>query len=359
MVGKTFAVPRKLAHWGANCAVWCGLVLLGNAGFCEDQPATEAPAEQPAASVSFAKSAAADPADDAAERKALEDAVQEFADAFNKHDIQAVMARYTNNAELTDQGGKITRGTKALHETFTRVFNDQPHIKISLEVQSLRFLSPGVALEEGVSVMTSGDEHASAAHHDRYTVTHVKQDGKWFIAAARDWAPTPAGATEQLKQLEWLVGDWVDENSDTLVHTSYHWSEDHHFLFSKYQVQRAGQPAVEGLQRIGWDPQRQQLHSWTFDSAGKFSEGYWSRAGDTWVMKLTGVMADGRIRSATNILTKLGPDHATFQSRDRVIGNEVLPDLGAVPIVRKAPQPSLPKATEQTAKQPNKKSESK
>jgi hypothetical protein len=35
----------------------------------------------------------------------------------------------------------------------------------------------------------------------------------------------------------------------------------------------------------------------------------------------------------------LGKDRMTWQSRDRVVGDEVLPDSGEIPIVRKPPQP--------------------
>lgn len=359
MVGTRIGMPIRKAGWGAACLAWCGLTLVTNIGFSQEQKeAQESPAEKPVATepapttpaepapaVTFQKPEMADPTEDAAERKALEAAVEEFAKAFNEHDLKGIAAHYTTNAELTDQAGRITRGRGSIHEIFSKLFAEQPEIKIQLEVRALRFLSAELAVEEGVSTMTAGGPAVGLPPQvDRYTVTHIKHDGKWLIAGARDSAPPPVAAEEQIKQLEWLVGEWVDENSDTLVNTAYSWSEDRRYLLSKYSVHRAGQEPVGGIQRIGWDPQLKQLHSWTFDNSGGFSEGLWSRSGDQWIVKLTGVMGDGRVRSATNILTRLGPDHATFQSRDRVTGGEVLPDREPVPIVRKPPEPSLPKA---------------
>ena len=344
MVSRRIAMPDRLAGWGATCVAWSGLMLVGAVGFGQDAKETvEAKVEKPAAAVTFSQP---DPsiAIDEAERKSLEAAVEEFAKTFNAHNPKELAAWYTENAELTNQAGRVTRGQAAILASFEKLFAEQPQITMQLEVQSLRLLGPAVGVLEGISSMTIGEDANQEAHRDRYTITLAKQDGKWLIAAARDWAPPPPTSEEQLKQLEWLVGDWVDENSDTLVRTTYHWSDDKRYLFSKYTVQRQGQPAVEGLQRIGWDPQLRQLHSWTFDNAGGFTEGLYSRAGDRWVIKLTGVLGDGRIRSATNILTRLGPDHATFQSRDRVTGGEVQPDYEPVPIVRKPPQPSVPKA---------------
>lgn len=350
MVGKRFGMPGRLACWGATCLTWCGLMLIGSTGFGEDQKEpTEKPKETvaketPVDVVTFAKVEGTDATENAEERQAVEKAILDFANEFNAHNLEAVAAHYSSQAEITDIGGKVTRGRDAIHGVFEKLFKEQPEIKIQLSVQSLRFLSPELAIEDGTSTMTSGSGAAQTAHQDRYTVTHVKHDGKWLIGGARDWAPTPLSAEAQLQQLDWLVGEWVDENSDTLVHTTYYWSEDKRYLFSKYSVQRAGQPRTEGLQRIGWDPHRQQLHSWTFNNTGGFTEGLWSRSGDHWIVKITGVLGDGRVRSATNILTRHGPDHASYQSRDRINGGEVQPDLAPVPIVRKPPQPSLPKS---------------
>lgn len=310
----------------------------------EEKPAD--PVEKPAApqaDVTFLKSETADAAPESADEVAVKDAIKAFAEAFNSHDAKAVAAQFTSLAELENQVGHVTKGNAPIYEVFHKLFTENPKIKLQLEIQSIRFLSPELSIEEGISTMSGGGAEGVEAppHQDRYTITHIKQEGKWLVASARDWPPPPPTAAQQLQQLAWLVGDWVDENSSTTVHTSYHWSKDNRYLMSRYSVKREGRDPVEGLQRIGWDPQARQLRSWTFDSVGGFSEGLWSRAGDQWIIKLSGVTADGQIRSATNILTRLSDDHATYQSRDRVIGSEVMPDLDPVPIVRKAPEPGI------------------
>ncbi|MDB5339049.1 MAG: hypothetical protein JWN70_4668 [Planctomycetaceae bacterium] len=280
-----------------------------------------------------------------ADELAVQDAIKGFADAFNAHDAKVVAARFTELAELENGAGHVTRGNTHILEAFTKLFTEHPKVNLHLEIHSIRFLSSGLAVEEGFSTMTGGGaegEH-SAPHVDRYTITHVKQEGAWLVASARDWPAPPPTAEQQLQQLAWLIGDWVDENSSTTVHTNYHWSKDNRYLMSRYEVKREGQPPVEGLQRIGWDPEARQLRSWTFDSLGGHSQGLWSRHDNRWIVKLTGVMADGQVRSSTNVLTRLSDDHATYQSRDRTIGSELLPDHEPVPIVRKAPEPMFPK----------------
>lgn len=90
---------------------------------------------------------------------------------------------------------------------------------------------------------------------------------------------------EHLKQLEWMVGHWVDEGDDSVTETTCEWSEDKNFLLRKFTISIDGKQAMKGVQRIGWDPPSRQIRSWVFDSAGGFAEGLWSRVGDYWVVK--------------------------------------------------------------------------
>ena len=77
-------------------------------------------------------------------------------------------------------------------------------------------------------------------------------------------------------QLEWLVGDWVDEGDHGVVHTTCRWSDDKSFLLREFTIKVPGQPISSGAQRIGWDAGREQFRSWVFDSDGGHSEGLWT-----------------------------------------------------------------------------------
>ena len=85
-----------------------------------------------------------------------------------------------------------------------------------------------------------------------------------------------------------------------------------------------GQPVLSGTQRIGWDPLRRQFKTWIFDSEGGHGEGYWTRNGDQWVIKVEGVRQDGQPASATNIITRLGKDRTSWQSVDRTLGGAAI-----------------------------------
>lgn len=96
---------------------------------------------------------------------------------------------------------------------------------------------------------------------------------------------------------------------------------------------------MTGSQRIGWDPLAKQIRSWVFDSQGGFGDGLWTRDGDQWTVKLNGVRRDGKVASATNVYLHVSKGRAVFESRDRVVGGEAMPDSGAIPIVRQPPKP--------------------
>ena len=155
--------------------------------------------------------------------------------------------------------------------------------------------------------------------------------------------PTPE---EQLKQLQWLIGDWVDESPEALVMTSYRWTDNQCYILSEFKVQIAGRPVMTGTQRIGWDPLAKTIRSWVFDSEGGFGEGNWTRDGNRWIVKRTGVTRDGKIASATNIITRVSKHRMTWQSRDRIVGGEKTPDIEEIPITRKPPlaQTNMPAA---------------
>jgi hypothetical protein len=211
---------------------------------------------------------------------------------------------------------------------------------MDLAVTSIRFLGPNLAVEDGTATVTHSPDEP--AQRGPYTMVHVGQEGRWLVASARDLPDESPTAEEQLKQLQWLIGDWVDESPDALVVTSYRWTDNQCYILSDFKVQTAGRPVMTGSQRIGWDPLAKNIRSWVFDSEGGFGEGIWTREGNRWIVKRTGVTRDGKIASGTNIITRVSRDRMTWQSRDRIVGGEKMPDMAAIPITRKAPAPRLP-----------------
>lgn len=277
------------------------------------------------------------PAGPTADEQAIRNTVAQFVAAFNAGDAHRIAALFTRQAEIVDEAGQATRGREEIERVFADQFRAQPGAKIDIQIGSIRLLGENAAIEEGVSTVMAAD--GAPPTPSRYTVNYVKQDGVWLMTSARDEADDESIATSELEALAWLVGDWVDESAAGTVKTTYRWTDNHKFLVGEFRMQVSGQPIMSGSQRIGWDPLAKQIRSWVFDSDGGFSEALWTQAGEQWIVKTSGVTRRGQAGSATNIYRQISRDRFSFESRDRTIGNQVLPHTGPLTVVRQAPPP--------------------
>jgi len=261
--------------------------------------------------------------------------VRKFTEAFNKRDIPAVLKLFTEDCELTEADGTTVNGLKELEEELKDTFEDDPNVKISVSVESLRQVTPDVIIEEG-STTFFPDGKTLTAETD-YQATHVKKGDRWLMTRVRSFDRKVLSPYDQLRELEWLVGDWIDESNDSLVESSYRWDANKTFLLQDFTVRIKGQKALTGTQRIGRDPLSKQIRAWAFDSEGGYAESMWSNVDDSWVIKGKGVRTDGTVVTVTNQITQLGKDRMRFESVDRIAGEERMPNLSVI-VVRKPPQ---------------------
>jgi uncharacterized protein (TIGR02246 family) len=284
-----------------------------------------------------APTAGASSSEEAADEQAIRKTAADFETAYRAKDADAIARLYTSDGEIVDIDGTIVRGRGAITREFRKIFQMQPQGRMSVVIASIRLVAPGVAVEDGTTRLVSAPNQPPIL--GRYAVVHVKQEGRWQMASVRDLEPNSRAipASDRLKPLEFLIGDWVDEGDEALVATSYRWGDDRQCLLQDFAVKRAGRPLLKGTQRIGWDPLAQTIKSWAFDSAGGHSEGIWTWDRDHWVIKLTGVGAMGATSSATVLLTPLGRDAYRRQSTSRIMAGEALPNV-TVMIVRRPPE---------------------
>jgi len=331
---------RSITIFGILAVGTIALVATAHARQAEQkEQATKPAAEQkkaaPAAAKSEAPAKAA--ADHSADEAAIRAIVAAFAKAYNGHDAKAVAELFAPNARIVTEGDEVIEGREEIEQVFTATFADDPQTHIEVTISSIKFVGADLALEVG----STKTRHApgETPEYGKYTVLHFKRDGKWLMGLARDTEGEPPTNHDRLLPLEWLIGDWVDESPDAVVRTSYRWDDKKQFILGEFTVQVGGKPAMTGSQRIGWDPLAKQIRSWVFDSEGGFADGLWARDGDQWIVKLNGVRRDGKVASATNVYLRVSKDRAVFESRDRIVGGEAMPDSGAIPIVRQPPKP--------------------
>lgn len=140
---------------------------------------------------------------------------------------------------------------------------------------------------------------------------------------------------DELKSLDWMVGDWVDDDKDVDLTYTTDWDISHNFLLQHFSSQMGEGDEIQGEQIIGWDPAEKKVRSWVFDSDGGFGGSLWTQEGSNWrsIMKYT--LPDGRKASAIHVYTKIDDDSYTFASTNRNIGGEIFPDIGPFKIIRK------------------------
>jgi uncharacterized protein (TIGR02246 family) len=270
------------------------------------------------------------------DEQAIRKAVVAFVELYNAHNADGLVALFAPDARMTFRNGDEVNGREEIKQAFVQAFTDGPKSAVSVDVESIRFLTPDVAVEEGFTSLFPDGETVVA--QSRYTVLHLKKEGKWLMQSVRIVEEQSLSAYGELQPLEWLVGEWLDEGRDENVESIFRWDENKSFLLEEFQVVRDGEVVMKGTQRIGWDPQTKQVRSWTFDSAGGFGEAVWTPVEDRWVVKASAVTPGGVSASATRTLTRATADRVIWAATDRLAGDEQLPDI-AVTLVRKPPQP--------------------
>ncbi|MCI0682728.1 MAG: SgcJ/EcaC family oxidoreductase [Gemmataceae bacterium] len=274
-------------------------------------------------------------ADQAEDEAAIRKTVDSYAAAFNQRDAKALAAHWLPEAVYIDpDSGAQVVGRAAIEKHFAEVFKDLKKAKLAVAVESIRFISPHVALEQGTANIVGLDKEPTKSS---YAAIHVKRDGKWLLDRVTEKeAPTVMSHYDKLKDLEWLVGAWIDGDDDGGVETICKWAKNQNFLVRTFSVSARDQITVSGVQIIGWDPSAKRIRSWVFDSNGGFGEGLWTKKGKSWHIQTRDTLPGGQKSAAVNILTYVDQDSFTWQSVDRQAAGQLLPNIGEVTVVRKA-----------------------
>ena len=141
--------------------LWTGLIL-GGAGLAlaqDGKPAASLPG-QPTAE---AKSS---PEEQAIRTLAIALADDAFVRDYNKGDTKALVARFTEDAEVVEEDGARYRGHGLIEQRLAETFAASPGVKLQIDTDAIQFLSPDVVKAEGRTVVTpaKGSPEVREAH---------------------------------------------------------------------------------------------------------------------------------------------------------------------------------------------------
>jgi len=284
--------------------------------------------------------------------------MRSYLQAFNRHDAAALAAHWSPTGENLDlDSGESTNGRDAVHEVFSSLFEEDAGATIDIDVTSIRPLRDDVAVVDGVSRITFTDGTPSSS---RFSAVVVRQGGTWMLDTVRESStPLQAASSHPLDELAWLLGSWEDVSDGVTASTHGSWAANRSFLVRTHVVTGGASaaprplpgdggipdllPAGAGGSReiteiIGWDPDRREIRSWVFTSAGRVAEGSWSRDGDAWTVRLEcGTAGDGVFT-----LTRRGADELSCRTSSHALGDVMPPACDYVRTARAAPATTDP-----------------
>jgi len=273
------------------------------------------------------------PQENPQEEAALLKGAEAFVEAFHKGDAKAVAAFWTPDGDYMDQTGKHLKGRQAIEEAFQGFFAENKGMKLRIEIASIRVVTPEMAIEDGTTEVIPPD--GGPPSRARYTNVHVKKGAKWYLASVRSAPLVPPNNYEQLRVLDWAIGEWAsDPDKGEVSRASFAWSPEQNFIVSSHAVAFKDIFLGSGTQRIGWDPAANRIRSWTFEADGGFGEGSWTKQGGQWVIKTNSVLRDGKKLAATNVVTPVDANTITWQSKDRSVDGKPLPDTQEIRMKR-------------------------
>ena len=267
------------------------------------------------------------------EESAIRAVGEAYVEAYNRRDAAAVASYWSPEAVYVNRvTGQSVIGQQAISKQFEEAFASNDDQSLAVEIESIRLISPNVAVEQGAATFSS---NGSESDRMEYSAIYVRRDGKWLLDRVTDDEPMIEPSNQQhLQPLEWLIGTWVDADDQFEIRTVCSWTTNQNFITRTFSVTPDQRVELSGIQIIGWDAADKRIRSWTFDSAGGFAQGRWTKIGSQWHVHKQGVTAAGETTTAVNRLTVIDQDSFSLQSTQRTIGGELLPNIDEVIVVR-------------------------
>jgi uncharacterized protein (TIGR02246 family) len=263
--------------------------------------------------------------DRAADRAAVRARTQEFLKVVAQADAEGAAAFWTKTGEYAREELTI-RGRANIEKAYAEHLKQKPPGTVTVEGESIRFLSEDTAVQEGVFVVKRPNPAEST--RSSFSALYVRSGGRWYFGLLRE---TPEGPS--LQELAWLVGSWTFASDGAQTRMVVEWAEGNKHLVCRTTSEQDGETAT-ATQILAVHPATGALRSWTFESDGSLGEAVWSRGDKGWTAKVTSYNAEGDKVTATTVLTPVDENTFTFRSTDRTVDGEKAEDVGPVKVTR-------------------------
>lgn len=268
------------------------------------------------------------------EKEAIKSRVEAYTKAFNQGDADKMALLWSQDAyyvNLTTQ--ESIQGKKDITDYFSRLFTQAGAEKLTIALSSIYFPAADEAIVKGLGEITFKDQHTEKS---AFILQYIHENGAWSIRSfSLHEMNSSLSHFEELKDLNWLAGNWEDEDDNIDVKYDVEWDANKNFLTQYFVLNILGQEELSGKQIIGWDPVKKNIHSWIFDSDGGYGESVWSKDGNTWYASVTFTLPKGGRASALHVYKKIDDNTYIFASQNRDVDGKLLPNIGPFKVIRK------------------------
>ena len=168
--------------------------------------------------------------------------------------------------------------------------------------------------------------------------------------------PKPGPDYEQLKAMEWMIGDWeatwtVPSGGEwalsgfpagAKVHStcSYSWMQNKNYIRLRFRDEVNGEVAHRGFEIAGVDPESKKIRHWLFSILGGCGGGEWTVEGKIWKLKWWGTTSDGTKLEGVSYMVPIDSNTHTWQIKDCTKNGKSTPDTPVVEYRRVSKKPS-------------------
>jgi uncharacterized protein (TIGR02246 family) len=264
--------------------------------------------------------------DRAADQQAVRVRTQEFLKALANGDAKELAAFWTTTGEYVRGADLTIRGRVNIEKAYAEHPKKKQPGTVTVEGESIRFLSDDTAVQEGVFVVKR--PNPAETTRSKFSALFVRSGGKWYYALLRESPEAPS-----LQELAWMVGSWTYTSDGAETRMVVEWTEGNRYLLCRTTRKQDGENTT-ATQILAVHPAKGVIQSWTFESDGSLGEAVWSRNDKGWTAKVSSVTADGDKATATTLLTPIDENTFTFQSTERTVDGEKASDVGPIKVTR-------------------------
>lgn len=262
--------------------------------------------------------------------------LQALTQAINQGDANTLASFWTDEADVTRPlVGETIEGKAEIVKFLQQRAQElkERKLQFSFKPEKIDVPEADKAVVEGVTEISN--QQGIFVRNAR-RIELIRENGQWLIDGVTDIEVPPAPPVYQkLKEIEWLVGNWKDQDEDVTITFANRWDKFNNFIVSRFTMAVYGLEAMEGIQLIGWDPVQQKIQSWVFDSDGGFGNGIWTKKGDnTWEVAMNYTLSDGQKATGTNVYKKVDDTHYSFSSVDRKLNGQAIPNIEPVTVTK-------------------------